>query len=474
MSTMESVGLSRTRHDLPPAVSGRATRGLDWLAESCRRLGRTQPGDSILVMGRDADDFSGRLWNVLRGECEITTLDQGADGDVDQGQLGDACGRHDVAVCLHIGGAHHFAALAEGAFAALKPGGRFLVLSELRGGFPSDKQLYELISEFGFTFITSQRGLRYRRNARRLAAFELVESSPLLRGMADTIAVVAFKPHPPAGQSKLVPIPLPPSIAGKVSIVVPCHNEERNVGSMVRGLVTLYGSAIREIVLVDDNSKDGTAATIADLARKEPRIRPVYRKPPNGVGRAISDGIRATTGEYVLTLDSDFQHILPEIREMFEAVADGYDVAVGSRFSPRSILRSYPYQKLLVNRGFNALAQLLLRGRFRDLTNNCKMMSGDVARSLAMREPGFAINAETGFLPLLLGCRVKEVPVSWLGRSYTMGSSSFRVWKVGMGYIGVLWRVALARYLGRGPYARVASRLRTRSRKASRAFVTSR
>jgi dolichol-phosphate mannosyltransferase len=70
-----------------------------------------------------------------------------------------------------------------------------------------------------------------------------------------------------------------------------------------------------------------------------------------------------------------------------------------------------------------------------------------------LREPGFAINAETGLQPLLMGYRVKEVPISWIGRSVDMGVSSFRVLKVGGGYWRVLYRLWLWRFLKTGPYA---------------------
>src|SRR5262249_14436806 len=142
-----------------------------------------------------------------------------------------------------------------------------------------------------------------------------------------------------------------------VSVVVPCHNEEMNVGPLVSRLCNLYGEYIHEIVLVDDNSKDDTPNVIGGLADADSRIKPVYRTPPNGVGRAISDGLRVATGDYVLSLDCDFQHLLPEVRDMFDAAAEGYDLVVGSRFSRHSVLLNYPWPKIIANRAFHVLAQ---------------------------------------------------------------------------------------------------------------------
>jgi hypothetical protein len=155
----------------------------------------------------------------------------------------------------------------------------------------------------------------------------------------------------------------------------------------------------------------------------------------------------------VLSLDCDFQHLLPEVRDLFDGIAEGYDVAVGSRFSRHSVLLNYPLVKIVANRAFHIFARLVLMAGFRDLTNNLKLMRQQVVRNLLLRENGFAINAETGLQPLLMGYRVKEVPISWIGRGVDMGVSSFRVLRVGGGYWRVLYRLWLWRLLGIGPYA---------------------
>jgi hypothetical protein len=151
-------------------------------------------------------------------------------------------------------------------------------------------------------------------------------------------------------------------------------------------------------------------------------------------------------------MDCDFLHLLPELRDLFDAAALGYHVVVGSRFSRHSVLLNYPFQKIIANRGFHLAARLVLFHRFRDLTNNLKLISRDVLNKLQIMEPGFAANAETGLQPLLMGCKVKEVPISWINRTPEMGTSSFRLAFVGGGYVRVLCRLWLKRYLGQGAY----------------------
>jgi glycosyltransferase involved in cell wall biosynthesis len=166
------------------------------------------------------------------------------------------------------------------------------------------------------------------------------------------------------------------------------------------------------------------------------------------VGRAIADGYRVATGGYILSMDCDFQHLLPEVRDLFDAAAGGYDVVVGSRFSRHSVLLNYPLPKIIVNRGFHLLAQIMFFRHFRDLTNNLKLMRRNVVEKLQLTQPGFGINAETGLQPLLMGYSIKEVPISWINRAPDMGSSSFRLVRVGGGYVQVLFRLWLKAVFG--------------------------
>src|SRR5262249_40123949 len=201
---------------------------------------------------------------------------------------------------------------------------------------------------------------------------------------------------------------------------------------------------IHEFVLVDDNSKDRTRQVLEGLAARDPRVRPVFRAPPNGVGRALGDGLRHARGKYVLLMDCDFLHIVPELRDLFDAAAAGEEVVLGSRFSRESVLINYPIQKIVCNRTFHVLASLLFRHHVRDFTNNLKLLKREVVDNLDLEAAWFAANAETGLKPLLMGYRVRASPISWINRTPDMGQSSFSLLKNGLGYAGILadlvWR----------------------------------
>lgn len=277
----------------------------------------------------------------------------------------------------------------------------------------------------------------------------IFENSPYVRNFAGSLYIFAQKPAPEGWKRLPRNLVRQEQFMGQVSFVVPSRNEEENIPSLVENLKGCYGGYIHEVILVDDNSTDGTARVIEALGREDPRIRLIRRAPPNGVGRALRDGFAAVTGNYVLTMDCDFQHIMPELTELFDAVAEGADVAIGSRFSRDSVLLNYAFTKILANRGFHVIANILLGKHFRDATNNLKLMKREVLDRLCVESDDFAANAETGLQPILLGYHVREVPISWINRSVDMGFSSFNLLKTGPNYIRVLFRLIWRKWLGR-------------------------
>ena len=462
-----------------------------WRAQTFRHIMHILPGQSILEIGCGNGAFTRQLAKVTRCECPLTAVT--FDADFAQPERLPRCveflssrsmpgvldGRSFNLIIAHdMLDKRNAAWLLRHVLALLTPGGRVLfyesnpgnIIGRLRRSvgyltgrrdlrlLVSHPDLCELLSELGFIKVLgvfndfvypplTRTGIWVLRN------FSIIlENIPGLRTLAGSILLHAQKP-PLFMKYPGARLLLDDCFRGGVSVVVPCHNEELNVGPLVCRLIELYDDYIREIILVNDNSTDNTGNVIDELARRHPRIKSVHRVPPNGVGRSISDGFAVASGKYVLSLDCDFQHLLPEVRDLFDTIALGYDVAVGSRFSQHSVLLNYPLVKILANRAFHIIARTVLIARFRDLTNNLKLMRREVVENLLLREPGFAINAETGLQPLLMGYRVKEVPISWIGRGVDMGVSSFRILRAGGGYWRVLRRLWLWRFLKIGPYA---------------------
>jgi dolichol-phosphate mannosyltransferase len=267
-----------------------------------------------------------------------------------------------------------------------------------------------------------------------------------LRDLCGTLYIWARRPPVSDGARRArVSLATHRELFGSTSVVVPCRNEAANVRSLVEALLGTYDEYIHEIVLVDDHSTDGTAAVAQALGAADPRVRLVSNEGTPGVGSALRAGYAAATGAYILSMDCDFSLLVPELRDLFDAIAAGREGVIGSRFSYESVLVNYPVMKIIGNRGFHLLARLVLRRRVRDISNNLKLFRAEILKQLELREPGFAANVETGLKPLLQGWDIVEVPVSWVNRTPKMGRSSFNLLKVAPGYARALWRLVRSR-----------------------------
>ena len=461
-----------------------------WRAQSFRHMMHIVPGQTILELGCGTGLFTRQVLHVTRGENQILSVTFSKEQShicsgspmVELMYAKELPGplenkNFDFIVAQDLLDRRNCSWILEQVYSLLKPGGQVLfyesnpwnivlklrqALGKLMGrGDPryllNRPELYELMSEMSFIRVFSiYNDFVYAPLTPRLVSILrnlsiVLENAPGVRTLAGSILVHAQKP-PRRVEPPKASLFVHERLRKKVSVVIPCHNEERNIGPLVTRLRDLFGEYIHEIIPIDDNSIDQTREVIRKLAEEDPRVKPIFRSPPNGVGRALSDGYQMVTGQYVLSMDCDFQHLLPEIRDLFDAASEGYDVIAGSRFSRHSVLLNYPFNKILANRSFHLLAHLVFFRHFRDLTNNLKLLRREVVESLQLQEPGFAVNAEVGFQPLLMGFTFKEVPISWINRTFDMGMSSFRLAGFGGGYGKVLWHLFLKRYFGRGSY----------------------
>jgi glycosyltransferase involved in cell wall biosynthesis len=226
-----------------------------------------------------------------------------------------------------------------------------------------------------------------------------------------------------------------------LSIVLIAHNEEAVVGQVVDSLLANYRDKIHELIVVDDVSTDKTADLVGSRMRSEPKVRLIRRGPPCGVGRAIKAGFKGVDpkASYVLTMDSDFIENIDDVGRLIARMEKGdCDGVIGSRFVDGSRLSVYPLLKKIMNRLFHHVVWFLFDIKQKDLSNNFKIYKREIIDAMPWKSDDFAINAETGILPILSGYKVCEVPVSWVGRNKGMGKSKFKLFKVGLGYIKVI------------------------------------
>jgi glycosyltransferase involved in cell wall biosynthesis len=231
----------------------------------------------------------------------------------------------------------------------------------------------------------------------------------------------------------------------ELSVILIAHNEEQGIGAMLDGLLKNYEREILEIVVVDDASTDRTAQIVQHRAQRNGKIRLIQRTPPLGVGRALRTGFSniSDSAAYALTMDSDFVENIGQVRALIDRMKQGgVDGVIGSRFVEGGKVVRYPLLKRLMNRLFHNVIKMVFRVKQHDLTNNFKLYRAEIFRSLPWQSNGFAMNAETGLLPVLAGYTLVEVPVVWVDRAPEMGQSKFGLLKHGGGYLRVILHAA--------------------------------
>jgi dolichol-phosphate mannosyltransferase len=469
---------------------------LKWRAQMVRHLFHLFPQDSILELGAGSGQWTREISSANGDQNPIcaVTFDEQLYARIDPTKRTDniepicldafpgklAGRRFDFIVGYHLLTDNNCGALLSELKNLLNPGGQILffesnpwnpcyrirkIFSRLNifkknkeSGSLNRVDLFTLISEVGyikiktlpydFLFPPIPRCLLWPMQNLSL----ILENFPYLRNFAGSLFIWAQKPPEENWKRPMSSLVRHDCFRGRLSVVVPSMNEELNIPPLIENLKACYGDYIKEIIIVDDNSKDRTAEVTESLAQKDSRIKLVKRTMPNGVGRALRDGYAAVEGDFVLTMDCDFQHILPELTGLFDALARGSDVAIGSRFSRESVLLNYAFTKIIANRGFHILANIFLGKHFRDVTNNLKLMRREVLDELVLESDDFAANAETGLQPILLNYNVKEVPISWINRSLDMGVSSFNLLNTGPNYFVVLFKLIIRKWTGKGIY----------------------
>jgi dolichyl-phosphate beta-glucosyltransferase len=208
-----------------------------------------------------------------------------------------------------------------------------------------------------------------------------------------------------------------------VSVVVPAYNERRRLPALLetleRGAEDVFSPAglrLAELIVVDDGSTDGTA----DVARDRPdpgfSIQVIQLDENRGKGAAVRAGMLAAESPLALLSDADMATPFEEVGRLTSALADGYDVAIGSRGLPESdlVVRQPPYRELM-GKTFNLGLRLLTGLPYRDTQCGFKLFRLPRARPLfeLQRIDGFAYDAEILVLARRLGLRVAEVPVRW-------------------------------------------------------------
>lgn len=202
-----------------------------------------------------------------------------------------------------------------------------------------------------------------------------------------------------------------------LSIVIPAYNEEKRLPATLDRILAYVGQsplAVEEILVVDDGSRDGTAA----LVEQRGGIVRLVRNPGNrGKGCAVRNGVLASKGDWILSTDADLSAPIEELGKLIDAARrEQAVVAIGSRALDRKLVKVHqPMMREFSGRAFNVVMRVVTGLPFRDTQCGFKLFRQDAAKSIFTRqiEDGFSFDVEDLLIARQLGLRSIEVPVEW-------------------------------------------------------------
>jgi dolichol-phosphate mannosyltransferase len=224
-----------------------------------------------------------------------------------------------------------------------------------------------------------------------------------------------------------------------ICVCLPTYNERENLEPMAERLGEVLGGE-GVVLVIDDNSPDGTGEIADRLAAERPWVHVLHRPLKEGLGPAYLDGFRralALGADLIFELDCDFSHDPADVPRLAAAAAEA-DLVIGSRYVPGGGTKNWGLVRRLISRGGSLYAQLLLGVPIRDLTGGFKCYRREVLEAIdldAIRSKGYAFQIETTYRALRAGFRVVEIPIVFTDRE--VGGSKMSkaivleaVWKV--------------------------------------------
>ena len=215
----------------------------------------------------------------------------------------------------------------------------------------------------------------------------------------------------------------------RVLVTLATYNERENLPRMIQSIMDLRRDL--DVLVIDDNSPDGTGQTADGLAITNPRVHVIHRKGKEGLGTAIISGMRyAITNKYhfVLNLDADFSHHPKYIQSLLAGMGDK-DVMIGSRYVRGGGISGWPFRRRMMSKAINLYARLLLgvsardtSGAFRCYRVTC-LATIDFSRVISR---GYSFQEEILFWCQRAGCRIGEAPIVFDDRRFGHSKMDYR------------------------------------------------
>jgi glycosyltransferase involved in cell wall biosynthesis len=213
------------------------------------------------------------------------------------------------------------------------------------------------------------------------------------------------------------------SVIRKLSILIPVYNEIRTLRTLLDKVLAVPLPCDRELVIVDDGSKDGSRDVLREYAARYPGVvRVFFHKKNGGKGKAIRSAISQMQGDWAIIQDADLEYDPADYMVLLEPVEKGIaDAVFGSRFLSGRYRRAMFFWHTMVNKFLTLTSNVLNDLNLTDMETCYKLMRADILRNMVIRSKGFDLEPELTAKLALWGARIYEVPISYRGRTYAEG-----------------------------------------------------
>ena len=215
-------------------------------------------------------------------------------------------------------------------------------------------------------------------------------------------------------------------------VAVPTYNERDNLEPLIAAIFAAAPTV--NVLVVDDNSPDGTGAIADELAAADGRIEVLHRPGKEGLGvayRAAFEHLLARERcDVVVQIDCDFSHDPADLPRMLAALDGGADLAIGSRYTPGGATPGWGFGRRMISRGGSLFARTVLRLPVRDLTGGFKAWRADLLRSLGLASvetQGYGFQIETTWRAHTAGATIREIPIVFSERRAGQSKMSRRI-----------------------------------------------
>jgi dolichol-phosphate mannosyltransferase len=240
-------------------------------------------------------------------------------------------------------------------------------------------------------------------------------------------------------------------MAEKALVIIPTYNEKENAPAIITA--ALAQSPIVEVLVVDDNSPDGTGNIVEEMGKTNPRIHLLRRAGKMGLGTAYIAGFKWGLEhgfDYLMEMDADFSHDPKEIPNFLKAIQDA-DLVLGSRYTNGIRVINWPLKRLMLSKGASLYVRFITGLPVMDPTGGFKCFRRRVLESLdldAVRSNGYAFQIEMTFKVWMKGFRVTEIPIIFTDRFAGKSKMSGHIVREAL---WMVWMLALTHGFRRQP-----------------------